>query len=391
MGANALASGNIELFMKKLLLTLLIVLACVSYAFGTTITVAANQISQLPFNPSGIGASRSITVTTTNGLTTVTSAGLFPSNIVGIGGFQVLFSGADSTQYVVASVQSTSSLTLATTFAGTTGSKTMTLYPYVLLRTYATAGFQDNVTGQNVQPGAPGSGNFFKQVAVSIINTGSGNVAWMPEFTIPSTTDALINNQARYVFGFYRTDNSFLAFYLCGSVQQLAIPAITPTTWTAICNYNAPGGVVPPNTEVYTKSQIDQRFPSCTANQMLYFDVTGNVLRCLTIGTNLSITSATLNATGGGGGTPTATLITDSNYTALVSDWLVSMTAASSTKTVTLYNPVGNSGKIISIFKRDATANTIAITDGMSTYSIYAPGAGIQLVSNGLNWVVQSY
>lgn len=285
--------------MKKIFLALIVLIASSVNALATTVTVSAYQLQNLPFNPSNVGSDRSITVSATNGSATVTSSAQFPSNIVGIGGFQVAIGG---TQYVVSSVASTSTLTLTTNYAGITGSATMTLYKYVLLRAYATAGFQDNVTGQNIQPGTPGSGQFYKQVAVSIINSGSGNVAYLPEFTIPSTTDALINNQARYVFGFYRPDGSLLSFYLCGSQSQLALQPDTPTTWTAICNFNAPGGVVPPNSDVYTKSQIDQRFPNCSADQLYYFAANGNIVSCLTLGTNLSITAGTLNASGGGGG-----------------------------------------------------------------------------------------
>lgn len=299
--ADGVAGAERKLFdipMKKLILTFIIALACSSSVFSTTVTISAYSLTNLPFNPSGIGSARSITVTATNGSATVTSSAAFPSNIVGIAGFQVLIGG---TQYVVSSIASTSSLTLTSAFSGSTGSQTMTLYPYVLLKMYATAGFQDNVTGQNIQPGTPGSGNFYKQVAVSVINSGSGNVAWIPEFTIPSTTDALINNQARYVFGFYRSDSSFLAFYLCGAVQQLAIQATTPTTWTAICNFNAPGGIVPPNNDVYTKAQMDARLPSCTANQIIYAASTGNVYSCLTVGAGLQISGGSLSSTSSGG------------------------------------------------------------------------------------------
>jgi hypothetical protein len=377
--------------MKKLLFTLLIALICMSSASATTITISAYNLQNLPFNPTGIGAARSITVTTTNGSATVTSSALFPQNIVGIAGFQVLFSGSDSTQYVISGIASTSSLTLTAAFAGTTGSKTMTLYPYVLLKAYATAGFQDNVTGQNVQPGAPGSGNFYKQVAVSIINTGSGNVAWMPEFTIPSTTDALINNQARYVFGFYRADNSFLAFYLCGAVSQLAIQATTPTTWTAICNFNAPGGVVPPANEAYTKSQIDQRFPNCSAGQSYYFAANGNIVSCLNYGTGLTLTGNTLTATGAAGSLPTATF-TSLDYNALTTDWLISVTTASASRTVTLFAAAGNTGKIVTVCKLTTDVNTVAVSDGSSTLAtIYAPETCVQLTSTGSVWRLQSF
>lgn len=373
--------------MRKTFLALLIAAACALPAFSTTVTISAYSLSNLPFNPSGLGAARSITVTATNGSATVTSSAAFPANIVGIPGFQVLL---DGTQYTVASVASTSSLTLTANFGGSSGSQTMTLYPYALMRAYATVGFQDNVTGQNIQPGAPGSGNFYKQVAVSVINSGSGNVAYIPEFTIPSTTDALINNQARYVFGFYRSDNSFLAFYLCGAVSQLAIQATTPTTWTAICNFNAPGGVVPPNNEAYTKAQIDQRFPSCSSGQLYYFAANGNILSCLSVGTNLSISSGTLNATGGSGSV-TSTFVS-SNYTTLSGDYLVAMDATAGTRTVTLISASSVANKVQVVCKNDSGGNTVVVSDGSSTLgTLYAPTACMQFSSNGSSWRVLTY
>lgn len=266
---------------------------------ATDVTISALTWTNLPFNASNLGTDRSITVTATNGSPTVTSSAAFPASIVGIGGFKVAIGG---TTYTVASIASTSSLTLTTNFSGSTGSATMTLYKYVLLRAYANASFQPYGETYVIQPGTPGTGSFYKQVAASIINSGSGNVLYTPDFVLPATTNATINNQARYAIGWYRSDGSFIQALVCGSVAQLALPATTPTTWGALCTYNSPGGVVPPNNEVYTKTQIDVRFPSCTSGQMLYYAATGNVQSCLTVGSNLSITGGTLNATGGGGG-----------------------------------------------------------------------------------------
>lgn len=268
-------------------------------AMATDVTISSLTWANLPFNASNLGTDRSITVTATNGSPTVTSSAAFPANIVGIGGFKVAIGG---TTYTVASIASTSSLTLTTNFSGSTGSAVMTLYKYVLLRAYATASFQPNGEVYVVQPGTPGTGNFYKQVAASIINGGSGNVLYTPDFVLPATTNATINNQARYAIGWYRSDGSFIQALACGSVTQIAVPATTPTTWGALCTYNSPGGVVPPNNEVYTKTQIDVRFPSCSSGQMLYYAATGNIQSCLTVGTNLSITGGTLNASGGGGG-----------------------------------------------------------------------------------------
>jgi len=42
--------------------------------------------------------------------------------------------------------------------------------------------------------------------------------------------------------------------------------------------------------------------PSCTTDQLIYYASTGTTGTCLTLGSNLSITSGTLNASGGGGG-----------------------------------------------------------------------------------------
>lgn len=374
--------------MKKALFTLLLLLAAAIPALATTVTISAYSLQNLPFNPANIGSDRSITVVATNGSTTVTSSQAFPSNIVGIAGFQVLI---DGTQYVVAGVASTSSLTLTTAYGGTSGSQSMTLYKYVLLKAYATAGFQDNVTGQNIQPGAPGSGNFYKQVAVSILNSGAGNVAYIPEFTMPSTTDALINANARYQFGFYSSSNTFLAFYQCGAVVQLALQPNTPTTWTAICNYNAAGPPPPPPNTYYTTGQIDQRLPSCSSGQLYYFAANGNILSCLTLGTNLSITAGVLNAAGGGGGTVTAVYKT-ANYTTLFSDYMVAMDATAATRTITLISAASVSGQVQVGCKNDVSVNPVIISDGSTTLgTIYAPTACMQFASNGTSWRVLTY
>ena len=267
----------------------------------------------------------------------------------------------------------------------------MTLYPYSLLRVYATAGFQDNVTGQNIQPGTPGSGFFYKQIAVSVINSGSGNVACIPEFTIPSTTDALMNNQARYVFGYYRPDGSLLSYYTCAGVQQLFIRPDTPTTWTAICNYNVPNGIVPPNTTVYTEAQIDARFPSCSADQIAYFAADGNKMSCLSLGTNLSITSGVLNAAGGSGGGVSSVFVS-SNYTTLNTDYLVAMDASGGTRTVTMIAAASVANHVQVVCKNDSGGNAVIISDGSSTLgTLYSPTACMQLSSNGSAWKVLTY
>ena len=224
------------------------------------------------------------TATATSASTTVTSSAAFPSALVGaVGGFSVLINGV---QYTSAILTSTSSMTLATPYAGSTGSVTVSF----------------NAVAENVQAGTPGSGFYFKQWACSIRNPGFGNLLYVPSFILPATTDSPTNNQAQYVLGYYRPDGSSLGTYTCGQVSQLAIPATTPTTLAAICTYNAPGAIVPPNTEAYSKPQIDARFPACTSGQSYYFASDGQQVACLNFGSGLSLSGNTLTAAGGGGG-----------------------------------------------------------------------------------------
>lgn len=378
--------------MKKLLFTILIALACASSVTATDVTVSSSQQSNLPFNPANIGTSiQSITVTTTNGSSTVTSSA-FPSNIVGRAGFQVLFSGSDSTQYVVSGVTSSTSLTLTTPFAGTTGSKTMTLYKFVILRVYCNQAFTPLNANYVVQAGAIGSASFYKEVAVSVINTGSGNVAWYPEFTIPATTDAPLNNTSQYTFAFYNASGGYLnALYTCdGGITQLSVPPSTPTSFINLCSYN--GAVaIRPDASTYTRTQIDARFPSCTAGQMIYYAVTGNAQACLSVGSGLSISAGTITATGGAASLPTATQ-TSTNYTILNTDWLVAVNASGASRTATLPSAASNSNKIIQVCKIDTSVNTVTISDGSSNIAvIYSPESCIQVISTGTLWRIQSF
>jgi len=358
--------------MKKLLLLLALFCVVGGTARGTDIVLSSTSSTQIPFNPSNLGNDRDFTVTATSGSATITSAALFPSNIVGKVGFTVSIGGVF---YTVASVASTSSLTLTKAFTGSTGSAALRLYKYTLFRAFPTAGFQSSTTttstasvavvngsatvtssalfpamytgvaggyqvlidgvpyqvlwqastssltltqtyagttgaatmtfdgvAENVQASAPGSGNWYKEVAVSVVNTGSGNVLYYPSFVVPATTNASFGAQARYTFGFYPSSGgSALATYTCGGVTQLAVPATTPTTWTALCNYNAAGPPPPPPNTYYNTIQIDQRLPPCTAGQSYYFSTTGNILSCLNFGSGLTLTGNTLSASGGGG------------------------------------------------------------------------------------------
>lgn len=87
---------------------------------------------------------------------------------------------------------------------------------------------------------------------------------------------------------------------------------------------------------------------------------------------------------------PTATL-QSADYSALTSDWLVSMDATAAVRTITLYAASGNSGKIIQTCKRDTSVNQVNVTDGTTTWNIFTSGTCIQFMSDGSAWQVQSY
>ena len=284
--------------MKRFILFLFAILAVTVKAYATDVVVSAVTIDG--FSPTNIGNDRSIAVTAANGSPTVTSSALF-TGMVGIAGFRVLI---DGTQYTVASVASTSSLTLTANYTGTPGAQTMTLYKYVEMRVYADRAFQPLGDTQIVQAGGVGTGNFYRRFAASIVNDGSTDQLFIPEITIPATTDALITNQAHYTFAFYRAGTtSQIQFFFCPSnLAQLRLPPSTPTTWAAICQYNSAPAVVPPANEAYTKAAIDARLPSCSLNNGVYYSAAGNILSCLTFGSGLSLAGGTLTATGGGSG-----------------------------------------------------------------------------------------
>lgn len=287
--------------MKKLFLLLVFLCALCGNASATDVTISAQTLSALPFNPTDVGSDQTFAVTVTSGSPTVTTATpIFPTNIVGKSGFQVSIGGV---QYVVASVASRSSLTLTANYGGLTGSANLTLYKFVFLRVYANRAFQPLGSNEVVQPGGPGTGQFYKEVAVSIINSGSGNVAWIPQFVLPATTDALISNQARYSFVFFRAGGSQLGTYDCGVGRtELQLPPNSPATFAFICNYNSAGGIAPNGQEAYPKTYINEIHPNCTAGQMDYYSITGQKKSCLTLGTGLEISGGTLSVTGGGGG-----------------------------------------------------------------------------------------
>jgi hypothetical protein len=289
--------------MKRTTFALLLLLCLVVTVHATDVTISASTASTFGFNASGLPTDTSLTASVTNGSATVTSSSAFPQLAVGYGGFQISIAGV---QYTVASVLSRSSLTLTANYAGaTSASASVTWYKWAVLRIYADQAFTPLGSSEVIQPGVPTNPTspFYKQVACSIVNSGSGNTLYYPAFTIPATTDAPVNNTARYTFAFYNPNGAYLSnVYRCdGGITQFAVPPATPTSFVNLCSFN--GAVaIQPDASTYTRSQIDARFPSCSANQLIYYAANGNIQSCLTLGTNLSITSGTLNATGGGGG-----------------------------------------------------------------------------------------
>lgn len=269
-------------------------------AYASDVLISIQTLSQLGFQPSSLGNDTTVNnVSVTNLSFTITSPNAFPSAAVGLGGFQISILG---NQYQVESVLSRSSANLTTQYAGATASVSVLWYKWAVMRIYNTSGFswQPNASSEIIQPGTPGSGNWYKSIGCSLTNPGSGNILWIPEFTIPATIDSPTNNQAKFSFIFYTPSGSQLNYFQCGAASQLSIPTATPTTLAAICTYNSPGAVVPPNNESYTKPQIDQRLPSCLASAVPYFATTGNVMSCLTLGSQFSITNTVLGFTAAG-------------------------------------------------------------------------------------------
>ena len=289
--------------MKRLLCTLVLLFCSWTSVLATDVTLSATSIPN--FNPSNLGANIVVGGVTVAGASLSCSACLRPT-WVGLGGFTVSITGNQGPQdYVVLYVASTSSAVLATS-TGLNTTTSVTFYPYVEFRIYANQAFQPLGETYIVQPGSPGTGAWYKRYAASVVPVGAIRELRIPSITIAATTDSPgPTNQARYTAAFYRPDNSLVQFYNC--FEQFAVPPTTPSTWTALCAYNSSGGIVPPTTEAYTKPQIDARFPSCTAGQMIYYSLTGNVQNCLIVGNGLQLSGGILSSTGPGGLTGSGT------------------------------------------------------------------------------------
>jgi len=262
------------------------------------IVIGAATISG--FQPSGIGTDLSLTgMTVTLGLTTVTGTNFLPQSVVGLGGFKITFS--TGVAYTVATVTSRSALTLTTAYAESSGTVTGTLHKFVHLRVYVTAPFTPSGETYVAQSGAPGSSAWFRRYGVSVITDGAQNVAHIPQITLPATTNSNVQT-ARYFAGLYTAGGAFIQAYP-GCVSDFRLDsATTPTSWPQICTFNSPPNPGPPTPiNYYTTTQIDARLPSGSANQLLYYKTTGNVLHTLSLDTAFTITSDTLFLAGPSG------------------------------------------------------------------------------------------
>lgn len=285
--------------MKRLLLFIFLFFALSIPALGTDIDIGAS--TSIPgFNTANAGVDTSLSnVTVTNGSASVTCSNCLPTGAVGIGGMKILLG---SVTYDIATVTSRSAFTLTTTYGESTGTVTGTLYKFVHLRIYATSSFIPSGSTVVVQQGAPGSSAWYRRYGVSIVNDGSQNVAFVPPVAdLPATTNSS-NPGARYYAALYTQGGGFIQTYP-GCVTEFRLDSsTTPTSWAQICAFNSPPN--PPPTEplnYYTTTQIDARFPSCSASQMIYYLTTGNIQTCLTLSAEFSIAGGTLSLAGPSG------------------------------------------------------------------------------------------
>ena len=257
------------------------------------ITIGASQIDG--FQPNGIGADLALSgITVTLGLDSVTGTNFLPQSVVGLGGFKITFSTGIT--YTVETVTSRSALTLTTNYAESSGTVTATLHKMVHLRVYVLTAFTPSGETYVAQPGSPGSTAWFRRYGVSIINDGSQNVAHIPEIVLPATTNSNVPT-ARYFAGLYTQGGGFVQAYP-GCVDQWQLDHLTtPTSWAGICNFNIPPPPTPnlSTDDFVTESELNARLPSGVANQLLYFENTGNVLTPLTLSAEFSIAADTLS------------------------------------------------------------------------------------------------
>jgi hypothetical protein len=262
------------------------------------ITIGAVSLSGANFQ--NIGADLALTgVSVTLNSDQVTGTNFLPPSVVGLGGFKISL-GTPAVTYTVESVESRSALTLTTDYLATTGTVTGTLHKFVVLRIYALSSFVPSGSSETVQQGTPGTADWFRRAAASIINDGQQNILYLPEIVLPATTNSSVPT-ARYFGGLYAPGGQLIKPYPDPNQFRLD-DATTPTSWAQIVTFNSPSQVRPPEPEqFYTARQIDARFPSGLADQLLYFATTGNVLTALTLSSDFDINAGVLELSASSG------------------------------------------------------------------------------------------
>lgn len=260
------------------------------------ITIGASSITGL--NSTDVGTDVSLSVGVTLDSPTVTSSSAFRQAWVGMGGFKINLAGVE---YTVASVESRSSLTLTSNYLATTGTVSAIWRKYAVLRVYVMTPFIPSGESYVAQSGAPGSGVWFRRYAVPVISNGAQNVAYVPEVELPATTDSSVPT-ARYFAGIYGQSGAFIQGFP-GCVDTFKLDSDTdPTSWAIICDFNSPPNPAPSQPIDYvTEGELNARFPSGLANQLLYFEDAGNVLHALSLSPEFSIASDTLSLAGPSG------------------------------------------------------------------------------------------
>ncbi len=264
--------------MKKLLAILILLCACVMTAQATDIVISATTLPS-QFQAGNLPATVTGTATVTNGSAEITSSAAFRNSWLNYTGFIINLGG---TYYYVSSVNTTSSITLSTVYAGSNGTVSFTVYPFLILRFYSNISWTPLGATYIVQQGAPGSNVWFRQYSVSII----GTTVYLPTITLPSTINSAtpLERSARFTAQFYSQQGGLVSFYGC--FESFAIPTVTPTTWVNLCMYNRPGTSIPQNLSAYTTNQVDQLLAGYlplpvgggTVNQIVKFTPTGTAI-----------------------------------------------------------------------------------------------------------------
>lgn len=236
--------------MKKFLYLFLVSLFLVAPVRATDITIISTTVPYA--NITDLGASRTGTASVVNGNSAITLGTALPSNYVGLTGFQIKLGSAI---YYVTSVDSTTQITLQGIYTASTGSVSFEIYPFVLLRVFASKNFIPLGAGYVVQSGNSTTGTgFFKQIAA----TYRLGQLYLPDIVLQATTDLAetADRDVRYTIWFYRLNGSQIRVY--DGFQSFRMPhGSSSTTWPAIKAYNTPSATITPNFNAYNTDQTN--------------------------------------------------------------------------------------------------------------------------------------